>query len=74
MSHSSGLAAHLPVRTRKIDPGKNRFTFGVIWVNIKKVPGKVFNQAVNELIKIADQSLYKAKALGKNQVIHKQNE
>jgi hypothetical protein len=30
------LAAHIPVRTRKIDPGKNRFTSGVIWVNIKK--------------------------------------
>jgi diguanylate cyclase (GGDEF)-like protein len=32
------------------------------------------DQAVNELIKTADQLLYKAKALGKNQVIHKQNE
>jgi len=32
------------------------------------------DQAVNELIKTADQFLYKAKSLGKNQVIHKQNE
>ena len=32
MSHSSGLVAHLPIRTRKIDFGKNRVTFGVIWV------------------------------------------